>query len=264
MIKERRELGEPRLIPHLVLFWIGATVIALLFGFTFFSILPTSRETLVSSHIGEAKNGLDHPRSPSAITGGPATRVAAEADAPNLVASGTLISTATRDRATTDAHLEELISYWNFGTQSDREPSPTIQELQNTLPPRLASTAEMPPANGSELQHSALPAIPVAEPVSVSPNASPTPSPAVHVIDKDREQLFQAFQSQHRSSLLLDQTATATQSTALTKPVQSEGSGEHPLSSKAAFRDRVRKECGPISDRELYHQCILSFRSHSR
>jgi hypothetical protein len=256
MVKESKKWYAATVILYLVPFGVVAAGIVISFGSICFLLLATSRETLVGSRIGEARVVVDHSCSPSPNTDRPATRIAAQADSPSSVELKILIPSAARDLTTSDMQLEGFISYWNFGTQPDRELSPTIRESQDASPTQFAPTDEVPPARIGEPQHVTIPAMPMAEPVSVSPSASSTPSLAVPIVEKDREQ--------DPRPPGLDQAAMATQDPALANPGQSERSGEHALSSKAAFQDRVRKECGPISDRELHYQCILSFRFHYR
>jgi hypothetical protein len=254
MAKESKKWCAATVILHLVSFGIVAAGIAISFGSVCFLALATNRETLVGSRIGKARTDVDYSCSPSPNTNRPATRITAQADPPSSVKLRILIPSAVRDLTTSDMQLEGFISYWNFETQPDLELSSTIGELQDASPTQFAPTDEMSPARIGEPQHVAIPAMPVAEPVSVSPSASSTPSPVVPIIEKDR--------GQDSPPPGLDREAMATEGSALTNPRQSERSGEHALSSKAAFRDRVRKECGPISDRELHQQCILSFRFH--
>lgn len=253
MVKESKKWYLATVILPLVPFGVVAAGIAISFGSICFLELATSRETLVGSRIGEARIVVDHSCSLSPNFDRPAMRIAAQADSPSSVELRMAIPSAARDLTTSGMQLEgeRFISYWNFGTQPDRELSPTIRESQNAAPTQFPPTDEVPPARIGEPQQVAIPARPMAELVSVSSSGSSIPSSAVSIVEKDE---------QDPRPPGLDQAPIATQGPALTNLVPSERSGEHALSAKAAFRDRVRKECGPISDRELHHQCILSFR----
>jgi hypothetical protein len=254
MVKESKKWYLATVILPLVPFGVVAAGIAISFGSICFLLLATNRETRVGSPIGEARIVVDHSCSPSRNTDRPETRIAAQADSPSSAELRMVIPSAVRDLTTSDMQLEGegFISYWNFGTQPDRELSPTILESQDASPTQFPPTDEVPPARIGEPQQVAIAARPMAELVSVSSGGS---SSAVPIVEKDE---------QDPRPPGLDQAAIATQAPALTNLVQRERSGEHALSAKAAFRDRVRKECGPISDRDLHHQCILSFRFHYR
>lgn len=258
MIKESKKWYAATVILPLAPFGVVAAGIAISFGSICFLLLAASRETLVGSRIGEARIVVDHSCSLSPDTDRPETRIAAQADSPSSVELRMMIPSAARDLTTFDMPLdgEGFISYWDFGTQPDRQLSPTKRESQDASPTQFAPTDEVPPARIREPQRVAIPARPMAELASGHSSASSTASSAVPIVKKDREQ--------DPRPLGFDQAAIATQGRALTNPGQSEHSGEHAPGAKAAFRDRARKECGPISDRELHHQCILSFRFHYR
>jgi hypothetical protein len=186
-------------------------------------------------------------------------RIAAEADLPRSGEATAPIPSTAEDLLTSLGQPDRPGSSWICDLPARREPSPTIRESQHAGPTQPASTEKTPTAGRRVPQHAAIPTVPVAEPADVSPSASLSPPPAVPIVDKGREQMFQASQIQHPPPPKLDQTGMATDSTVQPKSVQSGRSGGYPPGSKTTFRYRVRKECGPIHDPALRRQCTQSF-----
>jgi hypothetical protein len=260
MAQEEKELPTAKMSLHLIAFGVVAAVVVISFGSWFFS-LDISRGRQADTGIRKAGLEFSYPRSPSPNTDHPAARVAAEANPPSSGEAAAPIRFAAEDPLTSLAQPERPEASWIWDLRPYQEANPTIPEPRYTSPKQLASTPETHPARGDVQQHPAIPALAMAEAVNVTPSASPIPKPAALSVE-GRAQLFQAFQI-HLSSRL-DQTAMVTNSTVQPKPVLSGRFGEHSRDPKSAFQYRVRKECGPIRDRELYDQCILSFRSHTR
>jgi hypothetical protein len=259
MTNHARQPSAVGLILHLIAFGLVAGMIAISFGFELYAILHFSRDTLEASRIGEAGIEFGYPRASIApYTDRPVVRAAAQADPPSSAGLRIRVPATVQDPPTSLAQPDQPGSSEIFDPLPDWEPEPSPTTVQSPhASPRQLAPDKAPPVEADE-PHAAA-AVPIAQSVSVSPNASSTPSPAEPLPGKDRKRLFQDFQIQHVPRSRLDQATTTSRSTAPAEPVPSGHSDQHSPSARAAFRYRVRKECGPISDPELRRQCIRSF-----
>jgi hypothetical protein len=248
--KRTHKSGAAGTLLHLVFFGLVAIVTVISFGFASFSLLCNSREMLVSSRIGEAAIEFAYPHAAVVpYTEGDAAPAAALANLP--------LPSAARNLTSSYIQPEGPGSSSNFEPPSEQEESPTIQEARHASPTQRAPIDK--PL--SEAQQRAPISTPPAQVVSASPNASPSPLAAVPIPGEEADQLFRAFQILHSQSLMLDQGAIASHQTTSAQPMQSRRPDGHPVSSKAALQYRMRKECGPIHDPQLRHNCISTFGS---
>jgi hypothetical protein len=257
MTKRTNKSGAAGTLLHLVFFGLVAVVTVISFGFASFSLLYNSREMLVGSRIGEAAIEFAYPHAAVVpYTEGHAP-AAAVADPPSSVGAHLPLPSAAQNLTSSYIQPEGPGSSSNFEPPSEQEASPTIQEV------RHASPTQRPPIDKplSEAQQRAPVSMPLAQVVSASPNASPSPLVAVPIPGEEGDQLFRAFQILHSQPPMLDQGAIASHQTTTAQPMQSRRPDGHPVSSKAALQYRMRKECGPIRDPQLRHNCISAFGS---
>jgi hypothetical protein len=256
--KRTNNSGAAGTLLHLVFFGLIAVVTVISFGFASFSLLRNSREMLVSSRIGEAASKFAYPHAAVVpYTEGDAAPVAAVADPPSTVSANLPLPSAAQNLTSSYIQPVEPGSSSNFEPPSEQEASPTIQEARHASPTQRAPIDK--PL--SEAQQRAPVSMPLPPVVSASPNASPRPLAAAPIPGEEGDQLLRAFQILHSQPLMLDQGAIASHQTTTAQPMQSRHPDGHPVSSKAALQYRMRKECGPIHDPQLRHNCISTFGS---
>jgi hypothetical protein len=114
----------------------------------------------------------------------------------------------------------------------------------------------------TEQNHAILAASPIARKVNAVPFSSGSTAQVVDTAEK-RAPLSRSFQSEHALGFGHDQSNTNSNMTA---PEQLRIGHAYKLSAprNQVFRYRVRRECGPISDPALRHDCIASFSVHYR
>jgi hypothetical protein len=256
--KRTNNSGAAGTLLHLVFFGLVAVVTVISFGVASFSFLSNSRELLVSSGIGEAAIEFAYPHAAVVpYTKGDAAPAAAVADPPSSVGANLPLPSAVQNLTSSYIQPEGPGSGSNFEPPSEQEESPTIQEARHAPPTQRASIDK--PL--SEAQQRAPVSTPLAQVVSASPNESPSPSAAAPIPGEEGDQLFRAFQILYSQPPMLDQGAIASHQTTTVQPMQSGRPDGHPVSSKAALQYRMRKECGPIHDPQLRHNCISTFGS---
>jgi hypothetical protein len=260
-----KKFGAAGTLLHLVSFGLVAAGVAISFGFVSFSLLGISRETLVGSRIGESAIEFIDPRSAVApYTEGHEGSVAAAAIPPSLVEAKIPLPSPVQNPPTSDTPPEEPGSRSNFDSPPDHKASATTQDTWHGSATRVPPTDETRPPELSESQQAGTEPAPLADVVSAPLNASPATMATKPIVDEERDRLFQVFQIRNAEPTRLDQAKIASHETAPAEQGQNTRSYsyDHPPSSKAAFRYRVRKECGPINDPELRRDCIASFSSH--
>jgi hypothetical protein len=248
---------------HLVIFGLVVVMIVVSFGLASSSwLLGVRRETLVSSRIGETGIEFLYPHSAVILyTEGHTAPPAAIADLPSSVKEMMAHPSAGQNLATSDVQSVGPGSSSNFEPPSDLEANPTIQETGDA-----PSTQAIPidETLGASQESAPVPIPPLTQVVNASPTALAAPAPAVPIPDKDRDQLFEAFGTQHPQPAKFDEGAITTLQTPPAQPVQNKRANKHPLGSKAAFQYRVKKECGPIHDPQLRQDCVSSFSAYHR
>jgi hypothetical protein len=254
--KRTNKSGAAGTLLHLVFFGLVAVVTVISFDFASFSLLCNNREMLVSSGIGEAAIEFAYPHA-AVVPYTEGDAAPAVADPPSSVGANLPLPSAAQNLTSSYIQPEGPGSSSNFEPPSEQEASPTIQEAQH------ASPAQRAPIDKplSEAQQTAPVSTPLAQVVSASPNVSPSPLAAVPIPGEEADQLFRAFQILYSESPMLDQGAIASHQTTTAQPMQSRRPDGHPVSSKAALQYRIRKECGPIHDPQLRHNCISTFAS---
>jgi hypothetical protein len=83
--------------------------------------------------------------------------------------------------------------------------------------------------------------------------------PMLATSDKQRDQMFRDFEIRRNHPANLDEGSVAFRENAPAQHVQNRRFDYRLLDFNATFRYRVRKECGPIHDLALYHQCVATF-----
>jgi len=288
MAKQTEELAVQRASLHLISFGLLAAMITIWFGFTCFVSIPgINRGTSAGARIGDVGVEFNNPRSSSANTSCPPARPT-KADRPSAVERMIVIPSMAQDWAESAG----FGSAWNFRMPPDQDPSLTERKLGDALATPAAPKGDTPSFRSNEQQPAAVLAAQTVEPMSSSPNASPIPSPDVPIADRQRPAAIPPMQiAEPRSSsstaspvpapaaLIADkgreqplqtfqipptpeQTVLASQSSVAANAVQGRPSSENPSGSQAALQYRMRRECGPINDRELHAQCIRSFFSY--
>jgi hypothetical protein len=234
---------------HLVFFGLIAVVTVISFGVASLSFLFNSREMLGSSRIGKAAIEIAYPHAAVVpYTEGDAAPAAAVAEPPSSVGANLPLPSAVQNL--TSSYIQPEGS----GSSSNFEP-PSEQEARHASPtPRFPIDKPL-----SEAQQRAPVSTPLAQVVSASPNACPLA--AIPIPGQERVQLSRAFQILHSQPAMLDQGAIGSHQTTTAQPMQSRRPDSHPVSSKAALQYRIRKECGPIHDPQLRHNCIGTFGS---
>jgi hypothetical protein len=256
--KRTNKSGAAGTLLHLVVFGLVAVVTVISFGFASFSLLCNNREMLVSSRIGKAAIEFAYPHAAVVpYTEGHLAPAAAVADPPSSAGANLPLPSAAQNLTSSYIQPEGPGSSSNYEPPSEQEESPTIQEARRASPNQRAPIDK--PL--SEAQQRAPVSMPLAQVVSASPNASPSPLAAVPIPGEEGDQLFRAFQILHSKPPMLDQSAIASHQTTTAQPMQSGRPDGHPVSSKAALQYRMRKECGPIHDPQLRHDCISTFGS---
>jgi hypothetical protein len=82
--------------------------------------------------------------------------------------------------------------------------------------------------------------------------------------DDPRGHVLRTIEIQRNQSAKLEQDDFASDQKAPPQNAQRQRADLHLLSPSAAFRSRVRKECGSIIFRTLYRHCVASFGAHYR
>jgi hypothetical protein len=120
-------------------------------------------------------------------------------------------------------------------------------------PPREASGAQSPsePAQASASEASA------AYEAALSGTASPPPIPA------DHDRVSRGIQVQDNQTVKLDADDAVSSREEMPRQLIQQGKAHDYYLRKnpAAWKYRLKRECGPIKDRELYDDCFRSFRA---
>ena len=174
------------------------------------------------------------------------------------IASFSFLDTGEETLAESGSSRAGVLSAGATSLKPDFEPSPegdaSASLQQSRRAAEIATSApETPQASGSEVT-AAEPSL-AAGAVSAPADASVRTLPAAPITDK----IWQNQTPQReQADLLLDGDT----------PAQDVPSGQgvgYPLSPHAAFRYRVKKECGPIiNDPVLYRHCVSTFGIHYR
>jgi hypothetical protein len=104
---------------------------------------------------------------------------------------------------------------------------------------------------------------PIVDDVSAIPDASRQTVPS-EIPDEGRGEVSRAVEIQQDQPAHLDLYDLPTEREAPAQKVQNQRVHRHLLSSNAAFRSRVQKECGSIIFPALRRHCVASFGIHYR
>lgn len=255
MTQRTNKLGTLTVLPHLVVFGLVAAIIVISFGFATSSwLLGVRKATLKSSRIGEAGIEFHYPRSAVALNTEDTAPAATIADPPRSVGASIPLPSAVQHLMTSDVQPAGPGSSSNFETPSDEVANPT----QETSGASSTQGAPIDKTLGASQEGAPVSMPPRSQVVKANPTASPPPVPAVSIPNEERDRVFEAVAIQHSQPAKLDLSAIPHQTTPA-QPVQNRHADEHPLGSKTTFQYRVKKECGPIHDPQLRHDCIRSF-----
>jgi hypothetical protein len=145
----------------------------------------------------------------------------------------------------------------------DRDASTTTSEARDVglMPVPRNTKTQSTEASGSG--QAAIERRPIGEEMRAMAGASRRTAPS-EIPDEDSDELSRNIASQQRQPAKLDQGNLASDEKALAQDVPNQGVHHHSLSPDAAFRSRVRKECGPINDPALHRHCVATFHIYYR
>jgi hypothetical protein len=254
-----------RTLLHLLSFGLAGALILSLFALAAISFFGGDKQAVTGTQTGHETAGTDpasYPDTP-ALSGG-TEPAKSEANSPKADAAQLAPALPGGSSASAPASAK---------TEIERAPEPQPPDHDGP-----ATTAEIRPASagGDQSTDVTIPleiGQPTAQPIrsadEPSPSLEPSQATAANttavIPDKDRDEMFHSFEM--RQQKIISTGATANPQYRKKSAMQDEGSGrpDNPaLSRKAAFRSRVKRECGPIKDPALYHHCVASFGTHYR
>lgn len=156
---------------------------------------------------------------------------------------------------------EETVAEPSFKPPPDGETSATAVETPHgsTAGP---STDETPPPELSESQHAIAQPQSIADETSGAQHSWEAAMPMLAISGKQRDQMFRDFEIQRNHDTNLDEDRVALHENAPAQHVKNGLFGDRLRGFNATFRYHVRKECGPIHDPALYHQCVATFSAY--
>jgi hypothetical protein len=245
---------------QLVSIGLVAAATAIMFSIASFSFLPIDTETLTRSstdHGGVEFNFIRY--SPLRSIGGNATSIPARTT--SLVPDTTLgISSPLRSE--TPSVLTTATP--DLDVSADRDAGASILKPRGTSTRPTRSVMDTPwPEIGSFQVPPAEP-IPLPDEVNAPGDASPRTMPATSTPAAEQKEILQQLELQQNQPAKRDEADLLSDAKAPAQNAQNGRDVGYPLSPHAAFRYRVRKECGPIDDPVLYLHCVASFGVHYR
>jgi hypothetical protein len=157
---------------------------------------------------------------------------------------------------------EETVAERTFKPPADREAvAAAVETPQGST--RGPFTDETPPPELSGSQRVIAQPLSIADETSgAAQHASGAAMPTLSTYGKQRDQMFRDFEIQLDHNANLDEDSVALHESAPAQHEQNRRFDDRLRGFNATFRYRVRKECGPIHDPALYHQCVATFSAY--
>jgi hypothetical protein len=243
-----RGTGEPRLAAgmlwHLILLGlIGVAIITVFAIASFSSLYPGSEIESGFSGVDRGEVNAARP-DPSPSTDVNTAPVAAQPNSPGVeapvAASASSLPSPPRDAAPMPPMPET-----NQSQTAGQPLSPSTPLPSAPLPSAPLPSAPLP-------SEGALQAKPKAPPKDVAPTSP--------FFAERPDRLFREFAIQQQHQQARPDLETAPNEKAATPGARDAPNYEHGLRTNTTLRDsRIKKECGPIKDPELYRDCVASF-----
>jgi hypothetical protein len=246
-------------LTYLVSVGLVAAATIVLFSFASVSLLGTSKETPTLSHIDNnpIEDKLIGPVSCADVNAAPVPvqpKSSSSREANNLPSSPPVPPPSGMSR-------EETVAEPTFKPPPDGETSAAAVETPHGSM-RGPSTEETPPPELSESQHLIAQPLSIADETSGAQDSWEAAMPMLASSGKQRDPMFRDFEIQRNHDANLDEDRVALHENAPAQHVKNGLFGHRLSGFNATFRYRVRKECGPIHDPALYHQCVATFSAY--
>jgi hypothetical protein len=268
----RRHPTAPRFsrpLLHLISFGVAGAVVMALFGLASFSLLNGSKERVTGSRIaqGAVTTELSSSAATPAANGDPMP-AAGETTPSNMEAAEQPPASLVKGPPTPEAPAAKSEAKTvPTAPPPDSDRAAAVPETLPAPPPADRSADGTPAPEVTEAQQPAARPAPPADQPSPTPETSKSAIPQANasISDQERAQMFHSFELEQKRRLSNPEAANPMSTRKGVAHSARNGALDKSLfAHNAGFRSRVRKECGPIKDPALYHQCVATFTSRYR